>query len=281
MTITAESNGHTTNGVHGFDGYHNTNGLNGHHVTNGYHAVNGFNGSNGNDTRLIDDLSRNDSTTRDNGLSDYGLASVPTITSNGLHEDNSSKSSPWTEPIAIVGMGMRLPGGVNNGDDFWKLLVEKREGRIRVPEDRYNIDAFYNAHGKPGTVKTQYGHFLQQNLKHLDSSFFSMTRAETEKLDPQARLLLEVTREAFENAGEVDWRGKDIACFVGVFGEDWQDIHQKDSQDAGMYRVTGYGDFLLGNRISYEYNLKGPRYVLSDTFYGLTHSMIVSDSSIV
>lgn len=154
----------------------------------------------------------------------------------------SGSSASAFEPVAIVGMAMRLPGGVNNGQDFWKMLIEKRDGCIRVPEDRYNVDAFYNADGKSGTVRTQYGNFLQGNLKHLDTSFFSMTRSETEKLDPQARLLLEVSREVLENAGETQWRGKDIGCYVGVFGEDWQDIHLKDSQDAGMYRVTGYGD---------------------------------------
>jgi acyl transferase domain-containing protein len=150
--------------------------------------------------------------------------------------------SAAAEPIAIVGMGMRLPGGIKDASGFWNMLVEKRDGRIRVPEDRYNVDAFYSESGKPGTVRTQYGNFLQDNLKHLDTSFFSMTRSEIEKLDPQARLLLEVSREVLENAGETQWRGQGIGCYVGVFGDDWQDIHLKDSQDAGMYRVTGYGD---------------------------------------
>lgn len=60
----------------------------------------------------------------------------------------------------------------------------------------------------------------------------------------------------------MNWRGKDIGCYIGVFGEDWLDLHAKDTQDSGMYRITGYGDFLLGNRVSYEYDFKGPRYVL-------------------
>ena len=218
-------NGYHTNGTNGTNG-HAANGTNGYVPINGANLFqNGMNGA--------------------NGLAAY--------LGNGFHDKGAQ------EPIAIVGMGMRLPGGVEKAEDFWNMLIEKRDGRIPVPADRYNVDSFYSAHGKPGTVKTQHGHFLHQNLKHLDSSFFTMTRAETEKLDPQARLLLEVSREALENAGETAWRGKNIACYVGVFGEDWQDIHQKDSQDAGMYRVTGYGDFLLGNRISYEYDLKGPR----------------------
>lgn len=68
-----------------------------------------------------------------------------------------------------------------------------------------------------------------------------------------------VHRECLENSGELNWRGKEIGCYVGVFGEDWLDIHSKDPQELAMYKLTGHGDFLLGNRISYEYDFKGPR----------------------
>lgn len=165
-------------------------------------------------------------------------------------------------PIAIVGMGMRLPGGVNGESDFWDLLVNKKNGRCVVPADRYNIDAFYSPTGGPGTVKTKHGYFLQHvDLQHLDASFFSMGRSEVEKLDPQQRLLLEVIWECMENAGQVGWRGKNIGCYVGVFGEDWLDMAAKDTQNAGIYRISGSGDFAISNRMSYEYDLKGPRYL--------------------
>lgn len=182
---------------------------------------------------------------------------------NTAVEDILEADEKAPPPIAIVGMGMRLPGGVNGESAFWDLLVNKRNGRCVVPENRYNIDAFYSPTGGPGTVKTKHGYFLDHvDLQHLDTSFFSMNKAEVEKLDPQQRLLLEVTWECMENGGQVGWRGKNIGCYVGVFGEDWLDMAAKDTQHLGMYRITGSGDFAISNRISYEYNLKGPRYIL-------------------
>ncbi|KAL8721428.1 MAG: hypothetical protein Q9225_001903 [Loekoesia sp. 1 TL-2023] len=133
--------------------------------------------------------------------------------------------------IAIVGMGMRLPGGVNGENDFWDLLINKKNGRSVVPEDRYNVEAFYSPTGGPGTVKTRHGYFLNHvDLQHLDASFFSMNKTEVERLDPQQRLLLEVVWECMENGGQVGWRGKNIGCYVGVFGEDWLDMAAKDTQ---------------------------------------------------
>ncbi|KAF9631021.1 hypothetical protein BFW01_g1895 [Lasiodiplodia theobromae] len=163
------------------------------------------------------------------------------------------------QPIAIVGMGMRLPGGIHSSDDFWKLLVEKGDGRCRVPGNRYNIDAFQSSKGTRGTVKSQYGYFLQDSeFERFDAAFFSMNQTEVEKLDPQQRMLLEVVWECMESGGQREWRGRNIGCYVGVFGEDWLDLSAKDPQHLGMYRITGSGDFALSNRVSYEYDLKGP-----------------------
>ena len=163
-------------------------------------------------------------------------------------------------PIAIVGMGMRLPGGVSDADTFWELLRDKRDGRCRVPKNRYNVDAFYSSSGKPGTVKTQHGYFLEDvDLQNFDASCFSMNRSEIERLDPQQRLLLEVVLECMENGGQTDWRGKKIGCYVGSFGQDWFDLSAKDTLNTGLYRTHGSEDFALANRISYEYDLSGPR----------------------
>ncbi|KAL9623833.1 MAG: hypothetical protein Q9160_001824 [Pyrenula sp. 1 TL-2023] len=185
---------------------------------------------------------------------------IPMHNVNGAAiESFPEKDGESPPPIAIVGMGMRLPGGVNDESTFWDLLINKKTGRCVVPSDRYNVDALYNPKGGPETIKTRHGHFLEHvNLHHLDTSFFQMTRAEAEKLDPQQRLLLEVVWECMENAGQVGWRGKKIGCFVGVFGEDWLDLAAKDPQYGGLYRTTGAGDFAISNRVSYEYNLKGP-----------------------
>lgn len=179
---------------------------------------------------------------------------------SNLSGNSNTTSDHVVEPVAIVGMAMRLPGGIHNAEDFWDLLINKRNGQCRVPKDRYNIDAWYGP-GKSGHVGTQHGYFLEDlNLSHIDASFWSLTKQEAELVDPQQRLMLEVVYEALENAGEKDWRGKNIGCYVGSFGEDWLDMDSKDVQNMHMYRLTGYGDYITANRVSYEFDFKGPRY---------------------
>jgi acyl transferase domain-containing protein len=87
-----------------------------------------------------------------------------------------------------------------------------------------------------------------------------MPRTEVERIDPQQRLLLEVGRECIDDACVGDWRGKKIGCYIGNNGEDWVDMFAKDTQNWGGYRATGTGDFALSNRLSYEMDLRGPRY---------------------
>jgi acyl transferase domain-containing protein len=180
---------------------------------------------------------------------------------NGHQPDGASKGfEAVTSPIAIVGMAMRLPGGVRDTDSFWDLLANKKDGRCRVPKDRYNIDAFYSPYGKKGMVTVDDGYFLEDlDLYALDESFFSILQFEAETVDPQQRVLLEVVWECMENAGQTNWRGSNIGCFVGSFGEDWLDMAAKDTQNLGIYRISGSCDFMLSNRVSYEYDLKGPR----------------------
>ncbi|KAJ6441494.1 cytochrome p450 monooxygenase [Purpureocillium lavendulum] len=156
-------------------------------------------------------------------------------------------------------MAMRLPGNVRNSDEFWKLLVEKRNGLCDVPQDRYNVNGFHDPSGKVATFRMNKGYFLQDvDIAQFDTSFFSLSKAELERLDPQQRQLLEVAYECMEDAGATSWRGSNTGCYVGVFGDDWQDLNAKESLHRGGYRVTGYDDFVLGNRISYEFDLHGP-----------------------
>lgn len=166
------------------------------------------------------------------------------------------------DAIALVGMAMRLPGNVSNGKEFWNMLVEKRSGLCDVPPNRYSVEGFHDPTGTPGTLKMSKGYYLQDfEVPQFDTSFFSVSKKELEKLDPQQRQLLEVAYECMEDAGATNWRGSDIGCYVGVFGDDWQDLNAKETQHRGGYRVTGYDDFVLGNRVSYEFDLHGPRYI--------------------
>lgn len=146
------------------------------------------------------------------------MAEIDSINGQDVHAANGAKTPP--EPIAIIGMAMRLPGGIHTASDLWKLLVEKRDTRCRIPADRYNIDAFYSKSGRAGTVNMQYGYFLAEsdNLQHMDTSFFMMIQAEVEAMDPQQRMLLEVVYECLENGGQTSWQGTDIGMYVGVWG---------------------------------------------------------------
>ena len=196
-----------------------------------------------------------------NGLTN-GLANGLT---NGTSDGHSNGVlSPMTSDqhlIAICGMAMRLPGGIHDAQAFWDLLYNGKDMRTLIPADRYNAKAFSNTLGKKGAIKTQYGYFLSDDLSSFDASFFSMTKSDLEKTDPQQRQILEVTRECFENAGEVNYRGKKIGCYVGTFGEDWLHLHSKENQFTGTF--SGSGDLMIANRVSYEFDFRGPRYQLT------------------
>ncbi|XPS74002.1 hypothetical protein M3J09_006130 [Ascochyta lentis] len=182
-------------------------------------------------------------------------------TTNGTNGFTKSFDEASYEPIAIIGCAMRLPGSVDNDEALWQLLSGKQDGCCRVPLDRCNVDAFYGP-GKAGHVCTEFGHFLTHvNLAEIDSSFWSMTRKEIEVMDPQQRLALEVVYECLQSSGTTNWKGKDIGVFFGIYGEDWADMQAKESQQSGMYRITGYGDFVVANRVSYEFGFKGPSVV--------------------
>ncbi|KAL2441692.1 Highly reducing polyketide synthase gloL [Exophiala dermatitidis] len=174
---------------------------------------------------------------------------------------NADSTASISEPIAIVGMSLRLPGGIHTEEAFWNLLMNKATTRGPIPLSRYNSDGFYTKSGRPGSINVRHGHFLaeEDGIDLLDTSFFNISKAEVEKLDPQQRLLLEVVWECVESAGQTDWRGSNTGVFVGAWGYDWVDFLSKDPQQVGgILNVTGSHDYAIANRISYEYDLHGP-----------------------
>ncbi|KAI1173516.1 fatty acid synthase S-acetyltransferase [Nemania sp. FL0916] len=216
------------NGVNGI------NGINGINSTNGVNGVNGVHGQ-----QPLDNCHDSQSL-------------------NGYHDVPLSTPSPV--PIAICGIGLRLPGGLSSPEELWDFLLAKGDARCRVPASRYNVSAYYTATRKPGTVASEYGYFLDESvdIAKLDTSSFSVSRSELQQTDPQQRLMLEVARECFEDAGVTGWRGKKIGCYVGNFGEDWAEMTAKETQHRGQYRLTGMSDYIISNRISYEMDLQGP-----------------------
>lgn len=180
---------------------------------------------------------------------------------NGIGEidalDIESNPSDFP-PIAIVGMALRLPGGISSPDEFWKFLIEQKDGLCEVPGSRYNLESFFSE-SMPRSVKTRKGYFLQEDPAYFDADFFSISQSEAAHMDPQQRQLLEVVWECLESAGETRWRGREIGCFVGVYGEDWLELANKDFQSLDRYHVIGTGQFALSNRVSFEYDFQGPR----------------------
>ncbi|GHH30385.1 polyketide synthase [Streptomyces rubradiris] len=152
------------------------------------------------------------------------------------------------DPIAVVGIGCRLPGGVRGPDGLWDLLTARGEGRSAVPTDRgWDLS----------TIPVEAGGFLT-DAAEFDAGFFGISPREATAMDPQQRLLLEVVWEAFEDAGldPAAHRGSDVGVFVGVMGEGYG-MNGGDPQTDGL-RVTGGALSVASGRVSYTYGFTGP-----------------------
>lgn len=164
--------------------------------------------------------------------------------------------------IAIIGIGCRFPGNVNDAEALWKMLAEGREAVSEVPADRWNVARFYDSEaGIVGKSVAKRGGFIE-GLDQFDPQFFGISPREAPYVDPQHRLLLETAWEAMEDAGIVlDLeKGTGIAVFVGVSHNDYQIIQGTpwDSSGISPHSPTGSAHSIAANRISYCFNLRGP-----------------------
>jgi acyl transferase domain-containing protein len=165
------------------------------------------------------------------------------------------------DPIAVIGMGCRFPGGANDPDSFWRLMIEGRDAIGEVPSGRWDVDAFYDPDpDAPGKMSTRWGGFLD-GIDQFDPEFFGISPREAAGMDPQQRLLLEVAWEALENAGQNPDRlaGSPTGVFVGVCNSDYylkRFESARGSVDA--YVATGNAHSVASGRISYILGLKGP-----------------------
>jgi len=173
------------------------------------------------------------------------------------------------EPIAVVGMACRLPGGVNTPDDYWQLLSEGRSGVIRVPEDRWDADAYYtDDHTRPGTISNREGGFLTSwQPDQFDAEFFGISPREAIGMDPQQRLLLEVAWEALENAGITPKavRNSQTGIYVGLTTSDYYWLSTAGGvrpEDFDPYLVFGSASNFAAGRLSYFLGTHGPAVVL-------------------
>ena len=167
------------------------------------------------------------------------------------------------EPLAIVGFSCRVPGGAHNPESFWKLLIDNVDAVCKVPPDRWDADRFYDPDSSvPGTSHTSEGGFLTGPIDGFDAHFFNISAREALQLDPQQRMLLEVTWEAFENAG-IDissLHGSRTGVFIGMSGTGYshahRDSYRRELIDA--YSLTGTTFSGAAGRISYLFDFQGP-----------------------
>ncbi|KAL4814485.1 hypothetical protein BDW67DRAFT_186683 [Aspergillus spinulosporus] len=161
-------------------------------------------------------------------------------------------------PIAIVGIGTRLPGGVNSVPSMYEFLREKKDGLREVPLSRFNIAGFHNDGDVAYSMRQQKAYFLDEDISMVDAPFFGSSEMETAGSDPRARLLLEVVYECLENAGKTRYRGEKIGCYIGAWGGDWSELTLKDGQQRNPMIGAAAGSFFLSSYIAWNLDLRGP-----------------------
>ncbi|KAL3458861.1 hypothetical protein BJX64DRAFT_301686 [Aspergillus heterothallicus] len=172
---------------------------------------------------------------------------------------------PAGDDIAVIGLACRFPGEASGPQQFWDLLCKGRSAYSSASK-RWNVDAFHHSkRGRLGTSVAAGGHFLEQDLAAFDAAFFNISQNEASSMDPQQRLTLEVSYEAFENAGiPIDkLSNSSTGCYIGGFTSDWREALTRDAEAAPMYTGTGVGSEFLSNRVSWFFNMKGPSLTLN------------------
>lgn len=164
------------------------------------------------------------------------------------------------EPIAIVGIGCRFPGGANTPDAYWRMLQNATDAIVEVPPSRWDVEAFYDANpDAAGKMYTRFGGFLG-DVDGFDAQFFGVSPLDAMNMDPQQRLLLEVAWEAFENAGHVPGAVPRTGVYVGSFMDDYLqlDFAAATPKQIDAYNTLGLLRALAAGRLSYVLDLHGP-----------------------
>ncbi|MCV7196595.1 sulfolipid-1 biosynthesis phthioceranic/hydroxyphthioceranic acid synthase [Mycobacterium angelicum] len=163
-------------------------------------------------------------------------------------------------PIAVIGMGCRLPGGIESPDQLWEALLRGDDLVTEVPPDRWDVDEYYDPEpGVPGRTVCRWGAFLD-NVADFDAEFFGITEKEATAMDPQHRLLLESAWEAIEHGGLAPdtMGGLRAGVFMGLMHDDYQFVHADAQALEGPYGYMGNSFAMGSGRISYALGLHGP-----------------------
>ncbi len=167
------------------------------------------------------------------------------------------------EPLAIVGVGCRLPGGADSAEKFWQLLWDGVDATREVPETRWHAGRYHDPNpSKLGKIVTRRGGFLDE-IDQFDPQFFGISPREAHSLDPQQRLLLQVAWEALEDGGipADGLAGGEVGVFVGGFTLDYQLLQNQGRTSRYRFKAhsaTGMMMTMLANRLSHAFDFRGP-----------------------
>lgn len=185
-------------------------------------------------------------------------------------------SGAANDPVAIVGVGCRLPGGIDSLASLWQRLEAGRPVIGRMPPGRFAVDRFVDAatiadrashigqrSSRAGRMVTAEGGFLE-HIDRFDAEFFGISPREALKIDPQHRLLLELSWEALEDGAIVpsSLAGSRTGVYLGLWSNEYESVMSRQVEDVDLYTTTGGGRYAASGRISFVLDLRGPSLTL-------------------
>ncbi|MEM9457630.1 MAG: acyltransferase domain-containing protein [Myxococcota bacterium] len=165
------------------------------------------------------------------------------------------------EPIAVVGVACRFPGGLDR-EAFWQTLCDGKHVVQQVGDERWSIDRYHDEDpAVPGRAHTRWASLLPQEVvEGFDPLFFNISPREAEDMDPQQRIFLELSWEALLDAGvrPFSLSGANVGVFAGVVWSDYGQLNERNPAEISMHTATGKATNMVSNRVSYTYGFEGP-----------------------